>query len=166
MALKSNSKQITNNPIWPQKAKSNPPTKVLSNEGSQLPSTSNYNPNPIPTWDPQIKPQNVKGPMDPLSNFFKCKLSFRGNWFRSAEHAYQHTKATFLGCEDVANAIHNAQNAYNAKSLSKPLKTCPNFPKWESVKVCVMREILSCKYNQVVAFRDALIATAGTHLTH
>ncbi len=150
----------------PNQAKNNPKTKTTTNEDSQLPSTSIANPNPIPQWDPQNKPQNVKGPKDPLSNFFNCKFCFRGNWFRSAEHAYQHTKATFLGYEDVANTIHNAPNAFNAKALSKSLKSCPNFPKWESVKVCVMREILSCKYNQVVAFRDALIATAGTRLTH
>lgn len=43
-----------------------------------------------------------------LSNFFPCKIKFNGTQFESAEHAYQFSRATFLGYHSTADSIIRA----------------------------------------------------------
>ena len=144
------------------------------NQSSRQPQNPNNSPKPStsyaeqtrPRWNPNRQPKNVKGKKDPLSNFFPCKMLFRGEWFRSAEQAYQFTKATFLNAEDVATKIKGSSDAYAAKDLSKQLKTNPNFAKWTNTQTSVMREILAIKFNFVAIFRNTLLGTTGVRLIH
>jgi hypothetical protein len=45
---------------------------------------------------------------NPLSNFFPCELSIFGETFKSAEQAFQTTKALRSGDVDAAERIRNA----------------------------------------------------------
>lgn len=115
-----------------------------------------------------LPPRNVQGAGDPLSNFYPCSLNFRGDSFRSAEHAYQFTKARFVGREDVAMEVWNTSHANGAKSVTKKLnnQNDPLFRKWEMVKRDQMREILWAKVRQCDLFRSELLKTQTCKLTH
>jgi ribA/ribD-fused uncharacterized protein len=151
----------------PQTAKS-PQSKSPQHKTAKSPQSKSKSPQHKPSTSHQTstQPRNVCGATDPLSNFFPCKFPFRGNWFRSAEHAYQFTKATFLGAGELADEIKQASDAYSAKKLSKILKFSDNFAKWENIKLNTMSEILSAKFNSSIGFKRALLGTGTQRITH
>ncbi len=142
-----------------------PPSLSTCTTPKTLPSSpSSTNPSP----SSPLTPRNVQGAGDPLSNFYPCSLNFRGDSFRSAEHAYQFTKARFVGREDVAMEIWHTSHAAGAKSVSKKIsnQNDPLFRKWEMVKRDQMREILWAKARQCDLFRSELLKTQKCRLTH
>lgn len=46
-----------------------------------------------------------QGPDSYLSNFYKIPVRYNGRTYPSAEHAYQHDRATFLGRHAIANQV-------------------------------------------------------------
>ena len=57
----------------------------------------------------------VSGPSDPLSNFYETSFWFRGKHHRSVEHAYQMSKAHWLGNLRAFDEIARAPTALTAK---------------------------------------------------
>lgn len=95
------------------------------------------------------------GPSDVLSNFFPCSLDIYGVTHRSAEHAFQYTKAVRCGDLDAASSIKEAPDALSAKRLGD--KVLPN-EQWNETKRNVMEEIVENKCVQVPMFREKLRA--------
>lgn len=116
------------------------------------------------------QPRNVKGSGDILSNFFPCVINFRGRRYRSAEHAYQHSKAMFLGDLELAEEIYSAVEPSEAKRFGHMLKRrqgqTARFRNWEMKKRDLMRDVLWAKSQQVPLFRDELLKTQNQRLTH
>ena len=56
------------------------------------------------------------GKLDPLSNFYPCEIRVFGVKHRSAEHAYQYSKAIECRKDTIANRILEADTAYHAKT--------------------------------------------------
>ena len=79
-----------------------------------------------------------------------------GKTFKSAEHAYQYEKAVNQGQLRLAETIQSAKDAYEAKELSKSLKTTRE---WTEKKEEKMAEILRCKAEQVPEFAGKLLDT-------
>ncbi|XP_062583223.1 uncharacterized protein LOC134244991 [Saccostrea cucullata] len=102
-----------------------------------------------PHYEPQKHVIPFCGADDVLSNFFPCELNFCGVKHKSAEHAFQYTKALRCGDLDAANTIKDTDDALSALRLGKNIKTNEQ---WESTKKEVMEDILENKCVQVPVF--------------
>ncbi len=96
----------------------------------------------------------------PLSNFYPCTIVYRDEEYKSVEHAYQTAKAIHHGDLDLADAIRNAPNAFQAKKISKHLDS-GNMITWENSNLEIMEELLRIKADSVPEFKDALQESAG-----
>lgn len=96
------------------------------------------------------------GKKDELSNFYPCELDVFGKQFKSAEQAYQYSKAVHQGQLDIAKEILNCKDAYEAKAQARSLQYNKE---WQEVKVQKMKEILSNKASQVPEFTNKLLDT-------
>ena len=94
------------------------------------------------------------GKNDPLSNFYPCDIRIFGVKHKSAEHAYQYSKAIQIGKDKIANRILEASSAYQAKVEASYL---PYNPHWINQKEKVMQTILQAKVKDCQEFRDALL---------
>lgn len=106
-----------------------------------------------PHYEPQKLLTPFCGEEDVLSNFFPCELDFCGIKHKSAEHAFQYTKAVRCGDLESANIIKDATDALSALRHGKKIKTNEQ---WESTKTAVMEEILENKCVQVPVFQEKL----------
>lgn len=157
------SRTISPNPSPPTNHSPKPSTSSHST------STSTHTSPPTPShlyYNHSLPSRDVRGATDVLSNFFYCRISFRGQHYCSAEQAYQHSKALFLRRSDVSQQILNTANPVQIKNLSKQLKNDPNFQNWENQKKDLMRELLWVKSKQVGLFRSELLKTSKSRLTH
>ena len=114
----------------------------------------------------------IQGHRDPLSNFFPCTINFNGNRFRSAEHAYQYSKATFLGASSMLTlAIRNAPYVKDAKTMGTQVTQMfqhnhRKMSSWNSQKRSLMGQILLAKARQVDLFKQELLKTEDMELRH
>ena len=88
----------------------------------------------------------------PLSNFFPFNFVYQGRLFSSAEHAYQFTKAVFLGEHELAAVIQSAKTAAKAKQFAASLTKHPRYPEWFTVRIPVMCLILEHKFCSCPSF--------------
>lgn len=110
---------------------------------------------------PQSDIQTVHGKDDILSNFYPCEIKVFGVVAKSAEHAYQYTKAIRRGEIDQAKKILEARNASEAKYQSRFLKPSST---WKTERDDAMTQVLSAKAHSVPEFRDALLKTGKRKL--
>ena len=89
-----------------------------------------------------------------LSNFYPSEIKVFGVVHKSAEHAYQYTKAMRTGDTVRATMIQEAPTAYDAKMLGNKVATSDQF---EDTKVTMMQEILDAKAAQVQEFHETLL---------
>jgi ribA/ribD-fused uncharacterized protein len=115
-------------------------------------------------WDHVKMIRRVRGPKDPLSNFFPCSINFRGQNFKSVEHAYHWDKAVQHDCYSTADKIMLAPTALDAKRIaSKEIVVAPT---WESYKLDLMLDLLIHKGQQNQAFFNELVQSVGYTLIH
>ena len=88
-----------------------------------------------------------------MSNFFPCELNIYSTSHKSAEHAFQYTKAVRCGDLDTTKLKQEAPDALSAKRLGDKIK--PN-EQWTDTKEAVMTEIIENKCVQVQMFREKL----------
>lgn len=85
-----------------------------------------------------------------LSNFYPSKVNFNGKHFKSAEHPYQFSRATFLGDTVSADKVLEAGKAEEAK---RAVSNLPNSKEWDACKQKVMKDIVSAKFAKIVICR-------------
>ena len=105
---------------------------------------------------PHKKVTAFAGKEDPLSNFFPCDIKIYGLLHRSAEHAYQYTKAQQAGKDKIAERILHARSAYQAKQEAKSL---PYNPNWGDRKEKVMAEVVAAKFKTCREFQEKLLSS-------
>jgi ribA/ribD-fused uncharacterized protein len=88
-----------------------------------------------------------------FNNFSAHAIDFRGEFYPTAEHAYQAAKCTD---PDGREAIRRARSPLQAKILANETYRAAKDPNWERKKVAVVEEILRAKLAQHVEARDAL----------
>ncbi|KAK3107169.1 hypothetical protein FSP39_008435 [Pinctada imbricata] len=106
-----------------------------------------------PFYEHQKEITPFSGATDVLSNFFPCSMDLYGVQHKSAEHAFQYTKAVRCGDLNAANSIKDAKDALSAKRIGDKIK--PN-EQWISTKSKVMEEIVENKCVQVPMFKEKL----------
>lgn len=97
----------------------------------------------------------------PLSNLFPAPIKRNGIIYRSAEHAYQHAKATICKDPAIAHTVLREISPYDAMAAGKRVKLTSE---WINMQIPVMEEILRAKLEQVSTFANELKATANHRL--
>jgi len=90
-----------------------------------------------------------------LSNFYPCKVIYKGHTFLSSEAAYQAQK-DLSRTEEFINL-----GAKDSKHLGKKVNIRPD---WEEVKLPIMEEIVRAKFEQNKDLAEKLIATGDEEL--
>lgn len=100
-----------------------------------------------------------------LSNFYEAPFAWRGNEFRTAEHAFQWAKALHTVDERLGDFAHyaidvqNAPTPAKAKCLGRSIRI--NVADWDAQKVQYMREIVHAKFYQVPGLAGQLVNTGA-----
>ena len=96
--------------------------------------------------------------LDPLSNFYVCKVNIYDHVFSSSEHAYQYRKMIHIGNQKLADEVRHASNPRAAKRLAHRVPS-DKLLNWHNIKDQVMKEILIAKLQScadyVAALRDS-----------
>jgi len=125
---------------------------LLQNVGVQL-ERSAYTPKRYS--DPEGSNQLLfKGHKSPLSNFYPVLLKINGKHFKSAEAAYQYSKAETMGNKEAGKRILQAETALQAMKIASRIKTNE---RWLHKKFGVMENIIKEKIKVCPAARDILL---------
>lgn len=89
-----------------------------------------------------------------LSNFYQCYIIYEGLVYPTVEHAYVASKTFDMNFRFRVLEIPS-ERAGAVKRLGRTIELRPN---WEKVKVKIMQELLSKKFNQPV-FKNLLLNT-------
>lgn len=108
---------------------------------------------------------------NPLSNWSKCDLSFKGHDYTTLEQGWQHQKALVADDQISAYNIMCAAEAKTAKELGKQVNLSnANRRKWDAGRKELMLAMVKAKVNQNSNVKEALVATgsrkigeSGTH---
>ena len=93
-----------------------------------------------------------------LSNMYLCDIMHNNTSFKSAEHAYQHSKCIAFNKTDIAEKILSASTAREAKLLTENASQNPaDLEAWRRSNVKIMENIIKCKANSCGAFKNMLI---------
>ena len=80
-----------------------------------------------------------------LSNFYPCKITFRGQEYSTLEQGYQCTKAEICRDRTAYYKILHASNTVEMKRLGGDILTNDN---WEKYKLTVMEDLICAKFTQ------------------
>ena len=92
-----------------------------------------------------------------LSNFFIKPVLYKGDWYKSSEHAYQAQKA--INDKDK-QYILNAQEPWQAKQRGNEISIQKE---WNGIRMMEMYDILLCKFTDGI-LAEKLIATGNALL--
>lgn len=102
-----------------------------------------------------------QGPDSFLSNFYVTSVKFNGRIYPSAEHAYQHDRATYLGRHAIARQVLTAPSPPDAKKAGN---RAGRSHQWDLCKQDRLKEIVIAKFTQHPDLRDKLVSTGSTTL--
>lgn len=89
-----------------------------------------------------------------LSNMFPCSVMWQGDVYKCSEAAYQAAK-----CADIQERKRFTNlDGFAAKRLGRQVKLRPD---WPQVQIDVMRDVLTCKFNQNNALLNKLKQVKG-----
>ena len=117
-------------------------------------------------WDHDNQIRRVRGPLDPLSNFFMFSFFWRGQWHKSVEHAYQWDKAIQHDNMSLAERICRAPTAKAAKFIADESLKANIAPTWASYKLDLMLDLLIHKGRQNTTFFQELLQSVGYRIVH
>ena len=102
----------------------------------------------------------IKSPQFVLGNYFPCRMRIFDNEFSSSEQAYQWRYLKYIGMDELAQEVLEASSAKEAKDIASRDK----HNNWNSIRVCVMREILHAKADACEEFKSVLLDSSGKRL--
>ncbi len=95
-----------------------------------------------------------------FSNFSAFAVNYNGKVWMTAEHAYQAAK---FEDKEVVELIHKSLSAHDAKKVAHAHKEKMN-PRWGSVKVSVMENIVRAKIAIHPYVREKLLETGSREI--
>ena len=98
-----------------------------------------------------------------LCNYFPCRMRIFDNEFSSSEQAYQWRYLKYIGMDELAQEVLEASSAKEAKDIASRAPR-DKHNNWNSIKVCVMREILHAKADSCEEFKSVLLDSSGKRL--
>lgn len=95
-----------------------------------------------------------------LSNFYPCRIEYKGLVYPSTENAYQASKVT-----EASRVSFTSCPAWESKKLWKNLPLMDKSPEeWDARKHAVMVYLTLEKYNKHPELREKLLATGDKYL--
>jgi len=94
-----------------------------------------------------------------LSNFYPCKVIYKGMEFPSSEHAFQYAKHNAPTHKDYQHILN-----LNAAQVKKWGRHIPLRKDWNKYRFEAMRQIVSNKFTENVDLRKKLAALRGVYL--
>ena len=92
-----------------------------------------------------------------MSNFYECPVTYEGISYKNNEAAFQAQK-----CNDKAERQKFSNlNPTEAKKLGRTVNLRKD---WEGVKVNIMKELVTAKFEQNADLREKLISTGSEYL--
>ena len=109
----------------------------------------------------------IHSEFQPLSNWYPCKVQFKGHTFNSSEQAYQWAKADFCQDDAAASKLLFTTSPRDAKDLGSEIKGLRDTD-WDQKKNGIMEEILRSKFRdnkdlkkQLLDTKDIILAEAS-----
>ena len=109
----------------------------------------------------------IHSEFQPLSNWYPCKVQFKGHTFNSSEQAYQWAKADFCQDDAAASKLLFTTSPSDAKDLGSEIKGLRDTD-WDQKKNGIMEEILRNKFRdnkdlkkQLLDTKDLILAEAS-----
>ena len=99
----------------------------------------------------------------PLDNFSNVPVPMYGEYFKTAEHAFQYTKFMDTN-EKVAYAILNASTPEDARNIAHYFKS-ERIPNWSEIKYDVMEKVLKTKVEKNEFVKRILLDTKDYIIT-
>ena len=93
-----------------------------------------------------------------LSNFASVQIEFEGKTYPSVEHAYMSAKSADESWKELC--ANGGLTSGQIKQRSHKVKLVP---KWEEIKLQVMKECLILKFNQQ-PYKNLLLKTGDMHI--
>jgi ribA/ribD-fused uncharacterized protein len=93
-----------------------------------------------------------------LSNFWMASVEYEAIVYPSSEHAYQAAKTLN---KDIRSAFAQITSPGAIKKMGQTITLRPD---WEDVKISVMRDIVTAKFEQNPELMEKLMATKGREL--
>ena len=116
-------------------------------------------------WDHVNQIRRVIGHLDPLSNFYPCKISWRHQTFNSVEQAYQWYKAIAHDSQSTANKILKCEKAIDCKRIANDELPALN-DTWDIHKLDIIYNLLITKGQQCAKFFEELVQSVGYDIVH
>lgn len=101
--------------------------------------------------------KEFRGPWRFLSNFYPSEVTYEGDVYPTAEHAYQAAKTED---QDVREEIRNLPTPGKARRFGRGVEL---FDGWEDQKINIMEAVLKDKFGDVM-LRDLLLSTGSAYL--
>lgn len=92
-----------------------------------------------------------------LSNYYSCKVFYKGREFTSSEAAYQSAKQTDPEIVSFFQTLTGKESKEASRHYSIP-------PDWDDIKTAIMYEILYDKFTRNSELKEKLIATGDRYL--
>lgn len=124
------------------------------------------------------------GPENILSNYAPCKIVYHGREYYTSEHLYQARKYRYRNCTDAniaySEEIRRCNTPNKAKRLAQKkrggrykweiqlneiIDGYPDSeinPRWDEIKIVVMKHVLKLKFEQSEKFRKKLMNTGNS----
>lgn len=93
-----------------------------------------------------------------LSNFWLAPVTYEGITYPSSEHAYQAAKTLDPHVREMMSLVNSPGQV---KKLGQNVDIRPD---WEEIKINVMRDIVTAKFEQNEYLMRLLMETKGCHL--
>ncbi len=113
-----------------------------------------------------LKKVKVKGPDNPLSNFFPSKLKAFNSTFDTLEHAYQYKKLFDHDLFEEAESIRHIESPYDVKTEARKHIGDSKTKIWEECSERTMCSLLAKKRDVCPEFSEALKNTKGKEILH
>ena len=99
----------------------------------------------------------------PLSNWYKCDVTYKGNAFSSVEQGYQWAKATFANDDTAARKLLYTTDPREAKELGMKVQDLKR-DDWNAEKDSVMGELVKIKFTDNPELKQELLSTQDLKL--
>lgn len=88
------------------------------------------------------------------SNFFPCKVKYKGELYSSAEHAFQTYKVKIAGYDELAAEMMSMTDPYKIKGLGDGVKVKKD---WSGNEDSILDEIIEVKFDQNPGLKTQLL---------
>ena len=164
-------------PMFKKEKHMNNYKRVFLNDDNLVIDDVRYNVDTIDTLPEELHPRRfserrnkthllvggIHSEFQPLTNWYPCKVQFKGHTFDSSEQAYQWAKADFCKDDAAAAKLLYTTSPRDAKDIGSTVEGLADTD-WDQKKNGIMEEILRYKFSNNGELKKQLLDTKTIHL--